>query len=110
LEKKRMSETPVVAAVSAPGVVGQVSGTSMKPVTAIEMLEAEILSFLQQREKAVAQVHAIDGAIQATQHFLAKLRAEAAKAVAAVSTVAEEVVTEVEQTVEQGIHVVESIL
>lgn len=49
-------------------------------LNAIQMIEQEIAGFLRQREQAIANVHAVDGAIQAGNHLLAKLRAAAAEA------------------------------
>ena len=71
-----MSSTPVVpAAATAPAAVAPVS----KP-NAIQIIEQELVKFFQQREQAVANVHAIDGAIQGAQKLLGILKAEAAKA------------------------------
>jgi hypothetical protein len=53
--------------------------TAPRP-TAIKLIEQELLGFIKQREQAVANVHALEGAIQAGQHILAKLRGEVAKA------------------------------
>ena len=63
-------------------------------LNAIQIIEREIGNFFKQREQAVANVHAVDGAIQASQHLLAALKAEAAKA---------------EAVVEKGIHLVEAV-
>ena len=71
-----MSGTPVVpAAATAPAAVAPVS----KP-NAIQIIEQELVKFFQQREQAIANVHAIDGAIQGAQKLLGILKAEAAKA------------------------------
>jgi hypothetical protein len=51
-----------------------------KPLTAIQLIEQEIVGFLKQKEAAIANVHAIDGAIQGAQSILNKLKVEAAKA------------------------------
>lgn len=56
------------------------TGSPAKPLNAIQIVEQEIGNFFKQREQAVANVHAVDGAIQAAQHLLARLKAEAAKA------------------------------
>ncbi len=53
---------------------------SAKPLTAIELIEQEIGNFFRQREQAISNVHAVDGAIQAAQMLVAKLKAEAVKA------------------------------
>jgi nucleoside diphosphate kinase len=49
-------------------------------LTAIQILEQELVNFMKQREQAVANVHAVEGAIQAAQHLIGKLKAEAAAA------------------------------
>lgn len=67
--------TPAPVATPAPA-----PAAPAQPKSAIEIIEADIVNFFQQRERAIAQVHAVDGAIQATQSLLAKLKAEAAKA------------------------------
>ncbi len=63
-----MSDTPAVA----------------PKLTAIQRIEQEIVAFIKQREQAVANVHAVEGAIQAAQHLVAVLKAEEAKAAAEV--------------------------
>jgi hypothetical protein len=85
------SETPVlpVAATAAPA----------QKLTAIQIIEQDLLNFFQQKEKAVANVHAVEGAIQATQYLLAKLKAEEKKAE-----------TFVEAEVSKGIAVVKELL
>ena len=67
-----------------------------KPLTAIQTIEQEFQNFIRQREQAVANVHAIDGAIQAAQHLLAKLKAEEAKAAAEVKKLASGAVSAIE--------------
>lgn len=92
-----MSETPVVVlpeGVSSVTLPATAVGPQPK-LTAIQIIEGELRGFITQREQAVANVHAIEGAIQAAQHLLSKLRAAAAKAEAEVK----QVVTEVEQDV-----------
>ena len=51
-----------------------------KKQSAIEIIEQEIITFIKQREQAVANVHAVEGALQGAQHLIAKLKAEEAKA------------------------------
>ena len=53
---------------------------SAKPLTAIELIEQQIGNFFRQREQAIANVHAVDGAIQGAQALLASLKAELVKA------------------------------
>jgi hypothetical protein len=74
-------------------------------LNAIQILEQELVSFFKQREQAVANLNAVEGAIQAAQHLLARLRAEAAKAetfVAAEAARAVEIVRDAVNTVEAG--------
>ena len=59
-------------------------------LTSIQIIEQELGGFFKQREQAVANVHAVEGAIQAAQHLLAKLKAEVAKAEAEVEKVVKE--------------------
>ena len=61
-------------------------------LNAIQIIEQEIGNFIKQREQAVANVHAIEGAIQAAQHLLGRLKQEAARAEAAVAGEVEKVV------------------
>ena len=77
-----------------------------KPLTAIELVEQELGNFFRQREQAIANVHAVDGAIQSTQHLLAKLKAEVVKAEAWVKAEAEKA----EAEVIKDIHAVEKAL
>ena len=69
-----MSDTPVTSVVAA------TAPQSAKPLTAIQLIEQEIGNFFKQREQAIANVHAVDGAIQGAQALLAKLKAELVKA------------------------------
>ena len=62
-------------------------------MTAIQSIEAEVQNFIKQREQAIANVHAVEGAIQAAQFLLGKLKAEAAKAEAEVKTLVTDAVT-----------------
>lgn len=77
-----------------------------KPLTAIQHIEEEIVNFIKQREiaaknaeKAIANVHAIDGAIQAANFLVAKLKNEAAKAEAEAKKLYGAVKTEVEKLI-----------
>jgi hypothetical protein len=49
-------------------------------LNAIQLIEQELVGFIKQREQAIANVHAVDGAIQAARHLLDKLKAEVVKA------------------------------
>ena len=44
-------------------------------LNAIQIIEQELGNFIKQREQAVSNVHAVEGAIQAAQHLLARLKA-----------------------------------
>ena len=77
--------TPVTPALPVAGTPVPVATPTPAPVTApkltaIQIIEQEIVTFFRQKEQAVANVYAVEGAIQAGQHLLAKLKAEAAKA------------------------------
>jgi hypothetical protein len=94
-----MSTSPVAPVAGTPAPVA----TPAKPLTAIQILEQELVNFMKQREQAIANVHAVEGAIQAGQHLLAKLKAaaqaaetEAKKLAADIKTDAEKVETAVE--------------
>jgi hypothetical protein len=74
--------------------------TAAPKLSAIQMIEQEIGQFFKQREQAIANVHAVDGAIQAYQQLLAKLRAEAVKAEAEVVKIVHEAESEVGKVIE----------
>jgi hypothetical protein len=87
-----------------------------KPLTAIQTIETELAGFFKQREQAIANVHAVDGAIQAAQVLLGKLRAAEAEAkklaeeaAAKVKAAAEIVVEKVETEAESIAQDVESL-
>ena len=73
-----MSDLQVVPAAATANAVAP----APKPLNAIQSIEQEIVGFFKQKEQAIANVHAIEGAIQAGQHILAKLKAAEAAAVA----------------------------
>jgi len=52
---------------------------SAAPKSAIQLIEEQVVAFVKQREQAIANVHAIEGALQGAQHLLALLKNEAAK-------------------------------
>lgn len=96
--------TPATPAVATAAVVAP-------KLNAIQLVEAELQNFVKQAElaakqaeQAVANVHAVQGAIQGAQRLLNILKTEAAKGEAEAKKLAEDVVTEVEK----GIHVVEA--
>jgi 3-oxoacyl-ACP reductase-like protein len=88
--------TPAVAPAPAPAAapVPAVAAPA-KPLNAIQLIEQELVAYIRQREQQIANLHAIEGAIQGAQKLLGKLKAEAVKAVAEVEKVAGEVETEV---------------
>lgn len=69
-----MSTSPVTPAPTAP------EAAPAPKLTAIQLAEKELQSFFQQREQLVANIHAVDGAIQAGQRILTVLREAEAKA------------------------------
>lgn len=80
-----MSSTPS-AVVAVPASVKTVE-VPAKPLTAIQRIEAELANWMKQHEQAIANVHALEGAIQGGQHLLTVLKAEEAKAMAAAQQV-----------------------
>jgi hypothetical protein len=52
-----------------------------KPLSAIQIVEQEIVNFARQEEATISQLHAVKGAIQAANFLLNKLKAEEQKAV-----------------------------
>ena len=89
-----MSTTPSVPT-SVSAVAPNPALAAPKPLTAIQTIEQELIGFIKQREQAVANVHAVEGAIQAAQHLLARLKAAEAEAV----KLGKEVVAKVEAEV-----------
>ena len=86
-----MSTSPVVPAAGTPAAAPKLN--------AIQRIEQELIAFFRQKEQAVANVHAIDGAIQAAQHLIGVLKAEEAKAAAEAEKLAGEVVAGVKEAV-----------
>lgn len=87
-----------------------------KPLTAIQMIERELAGYIQQKEQMIANLHALDGAIQSSQHLLLKLReaeqaaiAEGKKLIGEVKAEAEKVVSEVDGTAKSAENKVVSI-
>jgi hypothetical protein len=80
-----VSAAPAALAVAPAGApVGTAAQNTAPKLNAIQRIEQELITFMRQREQAVANVHAIDGAIQAAQHIVAVLKGEEAKAATAV--------------------------
>ena len=67
-----MSETPATPATPATPVVPATAPApaptqpvvAKKPLNAIQVIEQQIVTYFQQKEQAIANVHALDGAIQ----------------------------------------------
>jgi hypothetical protein len=72
------------------------------PLTAIQIVEQQIQGFIQQHEKAVSNVHAIEGAIQAHQSLLMRLRQEEVKAIAYAKKLGDAAITEAKQAAESA--------
>lgn len=88
--------TAAPAAIQAPA--APVVAAPAPKLNAIQLIENEIAGFikqhataLQQQAQAQANVHAIEGAIQAAQMLVGKLKAEAAKAETEVANAAKAV-------------------
>ena|ERR1700676_458011 len=94
-----MSETPVVVA-STEQSAAEVQATPAPKLNAIQLIEQELSGFIKQREQAVANVHAVEGAIQAAQHLLMKLRIAAATAEAEAKKLLGEAASEAGKVVE----------
>jgi len=95
--------TPVAATAPTAAAQGTANVVPAPKLTAIQIIEQELAGFFKQREQAIANVHAVEGAIQAGQLLLAKLKQAAAAAeadVKKVETVVEGVVSKVEAAVE----------
>jgi hypothetical protein len=56
-----------------------------QPFTPIQIVEQQIAQYAQQETQALAQLHATQGALMASQQLLARLRAEENKALKAES-------------------------
>ena len=65
-------QTPLVATA--------VQAAPAPKLNAIQIIEQELGNFIKQREQAVSNVHAVEGAIQAAQHLLIRLKAAAVAA------------------------------
>jgi len=76
--------------------MSETPATPAPKLNAIQVIEQEIVNFAKQREQAIANVHAVDGAIQAAQHLKSLLIAEAAKAETAVKNAVGTLVKDVE--------------
>ena len=63
-------------------------------LNAIQLIEQELGNFIKQREQAIANVHAVEGAIQAAQRMLAVLKSEVLKAEAEAKKLVGEVESE----------------
>lgn len=86
--------TPGVSPAPAPA-----AAAPAQPLNAIQIVEQQIAGFIQQRERAIANVHAIEGALQSAQHLLGVFKTEAAKAEAAAKAAFEKVKADVESVI-----------
>jgi hypothetical protein len=77
------------------------SAAPAAPKTAIQIIEAQIVGLVKQREQAIANVHAVEGALQGAQQLIAALKEEAAKAEALAKTLLAKAETDV-KAVESG--------
>ena len=105
-----MSETPATPATpvvpaTAPAPAPTQPVVAKKPLNAIQVIEQQIVTYFQQKEQAIANVHALDGAIQASQQMLAKLKAIEAEA----KKLATEAVTAVETEATKAVAGVEAV-
>ena len=89
-----MSDVQQVLPVATPAPVAP------KALTAIQLIEQELGNFFKQKEQAIANVHAVEGAIQAGQVLLFKLKAEIAKAEAEAKKLVGEAEAEVSKVIE----------
>ena len=85
-----------------PAAAPAVAAAPAKPLTAIQVIEQEIFGYFKQKEQMIANVHAIDGAIQSGQALLAKLKAEIAKGEAWAKAEAEKVEAEAKKLVSEA--------
>ena len=109
-----MSETPVTPEVPvAPAVVAAPApaqpAAAKKPLNALQICEQQIKVFFQQKEQAIANVHAIEGAIQAAQHLVGKLKAEAAKVETVVDAAVKAVKAEAEKVENKVISIADAV-
>ena len=105
-----MSETPATPATpvvpaTAPAPAPTQPVVAKKLLNAIQVIEQQIVTYFQQKEQAIANVHALDGAIQASQQMLAKLKTIEAEA----KKLATEAVTAVETEATKAVAGVEAV-
>ena len=81
-------------------VVATAAAVPAPKLKSIQLIEQEIVGFFKQKEQAIANLHALDGAIQAAQHLVAVLKTAAAKAEAEAVKIAGEVKTEATKIVD----------
>ena len=81
-------------------VVATAAAAPAPKLNSIQLIEQEIGNFFKQKEQAIANLHALDGAIQAAQHLVAVLKTAAAKAEAEAVKIAGEVKTEATKIVD----------
>lgn len=66
-------------------------------LSAIQIIEQNVAQYIKQHEQAIANIHALEGAIQAGRQLLAVLKAEEEKAVAEAKKLLGEAKAEVEK-------------
>jgi outer membrane protein TolC len=103
-----MSTGPVVVTPEMAANAAQVAQSPARKMSSIELIEQEIVGFFKQREQAIANVHAVDGAIQAAQMLVGKLKAAAQQAEAEVKRLATEATQAVEAETQKLIGSVEA--
>ena len=93
-----MSTVPAPIA-TATAVATPVPAAPAAPKSAIQLIEEQIVGFIKQREQAIANVHAVEGALQGAQHLLTLLKNEAVKAESEATKVVTEIKTKVNNVV-----------
>lgn len=105
------TNSPAAPAAPVASPVPAVAAAAPAPAkNALQIVEEQIVAFIQQREKAIANVHAIEGALQASQHLLGVLKAEALKAEAAAKAAVEAAKAEAEKAATKAETVAEEVV
>jgi sugar-specific transcriptional regulator TrmB len=91
-----VAEVGAAATTAAPTAVAPKVIAPAKPRNAIQVLEEQLQDFFKQKAQLIANQHAVEGAIQATNLLLGQLREEVAKAAAFAASEAKKIVTEIE--------------
>jgi hypothetical protein len=93
-------QVPGTQQAGAAPVVAQATAATVAPAkskNAIQLVEGQIVEFFEQKKQLIANIQAVDGAIQGAQRILMMLKAEAAKAVAEAEKLAKEAAAEAEK-------------